>query len=152
MFFWGRVLGYGLLMAISFAKVSRGRSNIILHSIVAPIVTNFGFNIICGSGVALETGTAGLISGPLKGINLSAGLLAIAPAVPMGFILSLLFLALTITFVATIRDSTGFVITTETGGKGTRQGDVAVTAVPVSRILLRSLWDALRIAVVLGRK
>lgn len=117
-------------MAISFAKVSRGRSNIILHSIVAPIVTNFGFNIICGSGVALETGTAGLISGPLKGNNLSAGLLANAPAVPMGFILSLLFLALTITFVATIRDSTGFVITTETGGKGTRQGDVAVSAVP----------------------
>ena len=152
MFFWGRVLGYGLLMAISFAKVSRGRSNIILRSIVAPIVTNFWFKIIGGSGVALETAAAGMISGPLKGINLSAGLLAIAPAVPMGFILSLLFLALTITFVATIRDSIGFVITTETGGKGTRQGDVAATAVPVSRILLRSLWDALRIAVAPGRK
>ncbi|MCV2868912.1 BCCT family transporter [Defluviimonas sp. WL0002] len=183
-FFWGWFLGYGPLMAIFIARVSRGRSIrsiIIMLSIVAPLITNFWFTIIGGSGIALEQATAGVISAPFEGFNLPAGLLAITQAMPMGFILSLLFLVLTMIFVATTSDSMSFVIatamsddnpsaplrafwglamgvmaliliSTDAGGIGKLQSFIVVTAVPVSLVLLPSLWDAARITLALGRK
>lgn len=183
-FFWGWFLGYGPLMAIFIAKISRGRSIrsiIILLAVIAPIITNFWFTIIGGSGIALEQATAGVISGPFEGFNLPAGLLAITQAMPMGFILSLLFLVLTMIFVATTSDSMSFVIATAmsddnpstalrafwgaamavmaliliatgSGGVGKLQSFIVVTAVPVSLVLLPSLWDALRITLALGRR
>jgi glycine betaine transporter len=122
-----------------------------------------------------------VISGPFEGFNLPAGLLAITQAMPMGFILSLLFLVLTMIFVATTSDSMSFVIAasmsnenpsaalrafwgmamavmaliligTGGGGVGKLQSFIVVTAVPVSLVLLPSLWDALRITLALGRK
>src|SRR5690606_19889945 len=177
-------LGYGPLMAIFIARVSRGRSIrsiIIMLSIVAPLITNFWFTIIGGSGIALEQMTPGVISGPFEGFNLPAGLLAITQALPMGFILSLLFLVLTMIFVATTSDSMSFVIATAmsddspsaplrafwglamavmalilistgAGGIGKLQSFIVVTAVPVSLVLLPSLWDAFRITMTLGRR
>jgi glycine betaine transporter len=184
-FFWGWFLGYGPLMAMFIAKVSRGRSIrsiIIMLAIVAPIVTNFWFTIIGGTGISLEQLTPGVISGPFEGFNLPAGLLAITQAMPMGFILSLLFLVLTLIFVATTGDSMSFVIastmsqdetpsallrafwgiamavmaiiliSTGSGSIGKLQSFIVITAVPVSLVLLPSLWDALRITLMLGRK
>lgn len=183
-FFWGWFLGYGPLMAIFIARVSRGRSIrsiILMLSIAAPIITNFWFTIIGGTGIALEQATPGVISGPFEGFNLPAGLLAITQAMPMGFLLSLLFLVLTMIFVATTSDSMSYVIATSmsddnpspalrafwgiamgvmalilistgSGGIGKLQSFIVVTAVPVSLVLLPSLWDALRITLALGRK
>ena len=183
-FFWGWFLGYGPLMAIFIARVSRGRSIrsiIIMLSIAAPIITNFWFTIIGGTGIALEQATPGVISGPFEGFNLPAGLLAITQAMPLGFLLSLLFLVLTMIFVATTSDSMSYVIATAmsddnpsialrafwgiamgvmalilistgSGGIGKLQSFIVVTAVPVSLVLLPSLWDALRITLALGRK
>ncbi|WP_428671451.1 BCCT family transporter [Roseibium sp.] len=183
-FFWGWFLGYGPLMAMFIARVSRGRSIrsiIIMLSIIAPIVTNFWFTIIGGSGIALEQLTPGVISGPFEGFNLPAGLLAITQAMPLGFLLSVLFLILTMIFVATTSDSMSFVIaaamsdetpptvlrafwglamgvmaliliSTGSGGIGKLQSFIVVTAVPVSLVLLPSIWDALRITLALGRK
>ncbi|MCV2880725.1 BCCT family transporter [Actibacterium sp. XHP0104] len=183
-FFWGWFLGYGPLMAIFIARVSRGRSIrsiIIMLSIIAPLITNFWFTIIGGSGIALEQMTPGIISGPFEGFNLPAGLLAITQAMPLGFILSALFLVLTMIFVATTSDSMSFVIATAmssdnpstplrafwgiamgvmalilistgAGGIGKLQSFIVVTAVPVSLVLLPSIWDALRITLALGRK
>ncbi|WP_343115668.1 BCCT family transporter [Ostreiculturibacter nitratireducens] len=183
-FFWGWFLGYGPLMAIFIARVSRGRSIrsiILMLSIAAPIITNFWFTIIGGTGIALEQVTPGVISGPFEGFNLPAGLLAITQAMPMGFILSSLFLVLTMIFVATTSDSMSYVIATSmsddnpsaalrafwgiamgvmalilistgSGGVGKLQSFIVVTAVPVSLVLLPSLWDALRITLALGRK
>lgn len=183
-FFWGWFLGYGPLMAIFIARVSRGRSIrsiIIMLSIVAPLITNFWFTIIGGSGIALEQLTPGVISGPFHGFNLPAGLLAITQAMPMGFLLSGLFLVLTMIFVATTSDSMSFVIATAmsdenpsaplrafwglsmglmalilistgSGGIGKLQSFIVVTAVPVSLVLLPSLWDSVRITLALGRK
>ncbi len=184
-FFWGWFLGYGPLMAIFIARVSRGRSIrsiIIMLSIIAPLVTNFWFTIIGGTGIGLEQITPGVISGPFEGFNLPAGLLAITQAMPLGFLLSLLFLVLTLIFVATTGDSMSFVvamsmstddnpttslrvfwgvamavmaiilISTGSGGIGKLQSFIVVTAVPVSLVLLPSLWDALRITLALGRK
>jgi choline-glycine betaine transporter len=183
-FFWGWFLGYGPLMAIFIARVSRGRSIrsiILMLSIIAPLVTNFWFSIIGGTGIALEQMTPGIISGPFEGFNLPAGLLAITQAMPLGFILSLLFLVLTMIFVATTSDSMSYVIATSmsddnpsptlrafwgiamgimalilistgAGGIGKLQSFIVVTAVPVSLVLLPSLWDAPRIVLALGRK
>ncbi|MCA8879156.1 MAG: BCCT family transporter [Rhodobacteraceae bacterium] len=183
-FFWGWFLGYGPLMAIFIARVSRGRSVrsiILMLSIIAPLVTNFWFSIIGGTGIALEQMTPGIISGPFEGFNLPAGLLAITQAMPLGFILSLLFLVLTMIFVATTSDSMSYVIATSmsddnpspalrafwgiamgvmalilistgAGGIGKLQSFIVVTAVPVSLVLLPSLWDAPRIVLALGRK
>ncbi|MGB3148369.1 MAG: BCCT family transporter [Paracoccaceae bacterium] len=184
-FFWGWFLGYGPLMAMFIAKVSRGRSIrsiVIMLAIVAPLVTNFWFTVIGGTGISLEQMTPGIISGPFEGFNLPAGLLAITQAMPMGFLLSLLFLVLTLIFVATTGDSMSFVIassmskdedpapllrvfwgvamavmaiiliSTGAGSIGKLQSFIMITAVPVSLVLLPSLWDALRITLLLGRK
>ena len=183
-FFWGWFMGYGPLMAIFISRVSRGRSIrqiIIMLSVVAPILTNFWFTIIGGSGIFFEIAQPGIISGPFEGFNLPAGLLAITQAMPMGLILSILFLVLTMCFVATTSDSMSYVIastmsegepsaslrafwgiamgvmaliliSTGAGGIGKLQSFIVVTAVPVSLILLPSLWDALRITLMLGRE
>ncbi len=189
-FFWGGwFMGYGPLMAMFIARVSRGRSIrsiIIMLSLVAPpIVTNFWFTIIGGTGISMELSEAGTISTAFEGFNLPAALLAITNNLPMGFLVSLLFLILTTIFVATTGgDSMSYVISATmsdgenppamvrvfwggvamggvmavilisvgSGGVSKLQSFIVVTAVPVSLILLPSLWDALRITLAKGRE
>ena len=183
-FFWGWFMGYGPLMAMFIARVSRGRSIrsiIIMLSIVAPIVTNFWFTIIGGTGIAMELAEPGTISTAFEGFNLPAALLAITGNLPMGFLISILFLILTTIFVATTGDSMSYVISATmsdgdnhatgirvfwgvamgimavilisvgSGGVSKLQSFIVVTAVPVSLILLPSLWDALRITLAKGK-
>ncbi len=184
-FFWGWFLGYGPLMAMFIARVSRGRSIrsiIIMLSIVAPIVTAFWFTIVGGTGIHAELNNAGSVSTAFEGFNLPAALLAITQQLPMGFVVSVLFLILTTVFVATTGDSMTYVISvamsnedqpvlavrvfwgvamgimaliliyTGAGGVGKLQSFIVVTAVPVSLVLLPSLWDAARITLEKGRK
>jgi len=184
-FFWGWFLGYGPLMAMFIARVSRGRSTraiVIMLAIVAPIVTNFWFSIVGGSGVAFELQTPGVIAGAFEGFNLPAALLAITQNLPLGFLVSALFLILTTIFVATTGDSMTYVISVAmsnedrsstavrvfwgvamgamalilislgSGGVSKLQSFIVVTAVPVSLILLPSLWDSVRIVLQLGRE
>ncbi|WP_113911816.1 BCCT family transporter [Roseovarius dicentrarchi] len=183
-FFWGWFMGYGPLMAMFIARVSRGRSIrsiIIMLSIIAPIVTTFWFTIVGGSGIAFELDNPGSVSAAFEGFNLPAALLSITQQMPLGFVVSLLFLILTTIFVATTGDSMTYVISvamsdedrsatgvrvfwgvtmgimamiliwTGSGGIGKLQSFIVVTAVPVSLILLPSLWDALRITIGKGR-
>ena len=184
-FFWGWFLGYGPLMAIFIARVSRGRSIrsiVIMLAIVAPIVTAFWFTIVGGTGIHAELTNPGSVSTAFEGFNLPAALLAITQSLPMGFIISVLFLILTTVFVATTGDSMSYVISvsmsdedrpalpvrifwgiamgvmaliliyTGSGGIGKLQSFIVVTAVPVSLVLLPSLWDALRITLAKGRE
>ncbi|WP_281966736.1 BCCT family transporter [Roseovarius nanhaiticus] len=183
-FFWGWFMGYGPLMAMFIARVSRGRSIrsiIIMLSIVAPVVTTFWFSIVGGSGIAFELNNPGSVSTAFEGFNLPAALLAITQQMPLGFLVSVLFLILTTIFVATTGDSMTYVISvamsdedrsstgvrvfwgvtmgimaliliwTGSGGIGKLQSFIVVTAVPVSLILLPSLWDAFRITLAKGR-
>ncbi|MGI9421219.1 MAG: BCCT family transporter, partial [Geminicoccaceae bacterium] len=182
-FFWGWFLGYGPLMAMFIARVSRGRSIraiVIMLAIVAPIVTNFWFTIVGGTGIAFELATPNSVAAAFEGFNLPAALLAITQNLPLGFLVSLLFLILTTIFVATTGDSMTYVISvamsnedrsstavrvfwglamgamalilvsTGSGGIGKLQSFIVVTAVPVSLILLPSLWDAVRITLAKG--
>ncbi|MGJ5620157.1 BCCT family transporter [Sulfitobacter sp. MF3-043] len=184
-FFWGWFMGYGPLMAMFIARISRGRSIrsiIIMLSIVAPIVTNFWFTIIGGTGISMELAEPGTISAAFEGFNLPAALLAITTNLPLGFFVSVLFLILTTIFVATTGDSMSYVIASTmsdgdmppaairvfwgvtmgimaiilisvgSGGVSKLQSFIVVTAVPVSLILLPSLWDALRITIAKGKQ
>jgi len=183
-FFWGWFLGYGPLMAIFIARVSRGRSIrsiVVMLSIVAPLVTMIWFTIVGGTGLGLELANPGTVSAAFEGFNLPAALLSITQALPMGFIVSLLFLILTTIFVATTGDSMTYclsvsmsesdnpstlvrvfwgvamgvmaliLISVGAGGVGKLQSFIVITAVPVSLILLPSLWDAVRITLEKGR-
>jgi choline-glycine betaine transporter len=183
-FFWGWFLGYGPLMAMFIARVSRGRSIraiIIMLAVIAPVVTNFWFTIVGGTGIAFELETPNSVATAFEGFNLPAALLTITQNLPMGFIVSLLFLILTTIFVATTGDSMTYVISvamshedrsstavrvfwgvamgamalvlvsTGSGGIGKLQSFIVVTAVPVSLVLLPSLWDALRITLAKGK-
>lgn len=112
-FFWGWFIGYGPLMAMFVARISRGRKirELILGvSIVAPIVTAFWITIVGGTGLSLELSNPGIISGPFEGFNMPAALFAITQALPAGFLISVLFLILTTIFVATTGDSMTYTI------------------------------------------
>lgn len=178
-FFWGWFLGYGPLMAMMVTKISRGRTirqMIIMVSVLAPVVTTFWFTVLGGTGLAYELADPGLISGAFEGFNPPGALLAITQALPLGTLVSILFLVLTSLFVATTGDSMTYtismvmtaneepktavrvfwglamgvtaliLITLGDGGVSALQSFIVVTAVPVSLILLPALWTAPQIA------
>ena len=178
-FFWGWFLGYGPMMAIFLARISKGRTirQLILSlSILAPLVTMFWFTIVGGSGLAHEIANPGTISKAFEGFNLPAALLAVTQTLPLPTLISVLFLILTSIFIVTTGDSMTYtisvVVSGETqppaamratwgilmgavavvlislgsGGITALQSFIVVTAVPVSLILLPSLWDAPRMA------
>jgi choline/carnitine/betaine transport len=178
-FFWGWFLGYGPMMAMFVARISRGRTIrelVVAISLVAPVVTCFWFTIVGGTGIAFELADPGVISGPFGEGSLPAALLAITAELPYGVVVSVLFLVLTTIFVATTGDSMTYtismvvaghddpsalqrvfwgimmgalaaiLISIGAGGVSALQSFIVITAVPVSLVLLPSLWCAPRIA------
>lgn len=152
------------------------RQLILMLNICAPLITCFWFTIVGGTGVAFEITNPGLISDAFAGFNLPGALLAITQHLPFPTIVSILFLILTTIFIVTTGDSMTYTISvvisgdTEpnafirtfwgimmgitaiilislgSGGISALQSFIVITAVPVSLILLPSLWDAPRIA------
>jgi len=107
-FFWGWFIGYGPLMAVLVARISRGRSirQIMLAvGVIAPLATHFWFTILGGSGIFFEMQTPGVISGPLNDHGLPAALLAIVQQLPLASLLLPVFLVLIFIFLATTGDS-----------------------------------------------
>ena len=178
-FFWGWFIGYGPLMAMFIARISRGRTIrqlIITLSLTAPLVTYFWFTIVGGTGISFELADVGVISGPYAESGMPAALLAITQQLPLGFLISVLFLLLTTIFVATTGDSMTYtvsmvmtgtdnpptalrvfwgimmgvlaaiLISIGSGGVSALQSFIVVTAVTVSLILMPSLWNAPKMA------
>ena len=178
-FFWGWFLGYGPLMAMFVARISRGRTLrelVLTISVVAPVITCFWFTIVGGSGLAFELSNPGSVSEAFAGFNLPGALLAITAQLPLGYLMSVLFLILTVIFVTTTGDSMTYtismvmtgtdhpraeirvfwgvmmgvvaalLISIGAGGISALQSFIVITAVPVSLILLPSLWNAPQIA------
>ncbi len=118
-FFWGWFMGYGPMMAVFVARISRGRTirdMILTISVVAPIVTMFWFTIVGGTGIFFEMSNPGSVSEAFKGFNLPATLLAITQQLPFGGVISILFLILTTIFIVTTGDSMSYtmsLVTTE---------------------------------------
>ncbi len=158
------------------------REIVTVVSLLAPVVTAFWFTIIGGSGIAFEIAQPGVISEPFTGFNLPAAMFAITQELPMGFFISVLFLILTTIFVATTGDSMTYtvsmvmtgtdhppaflrifwgismglvaaiLISLGSGGVSALQSFIVVTAVPVSLVLLPSLWNGPQIARQLARE
>jgi glycine betaine transporter len=182
-FFWGWFIGYGPLMAMFIARISRGRTIrqlIITLSLIAPLVTYFWFTIVGGSGIAAELASPGTICVPYAESGMPAALLAITQQLPWGFLVSVLFLILTTIFVATTGDSMTYtvsmvmtgtdnpptvlrvfwgimmgvlaaiLISIGSGGVTALQSFIVVTAVPVSLILMPTLWNAPKIAKIMA--
>ena len=107
-FFWGWFIGYGPLMAVLVARISRGRTireMMIAVGVIAPIASHFWFTILGGSGIFFEMNNPGVISEPLNAAGLPAALLAIVGQLPMDQILIPVFLLLIFIFLATTGDS-----------------------------------------------
>ena len=177
-FFWAWCIGNGPIMAMFIAKISRGRSIrsiIIMLAIISPLVTNFWFTILGGSGIAFALQQVGSVPETLSESGFPAVLFAITQQYPFSFVLSMLFVILTAIFVATTGDSLTYMISVSlsTNGKSSTpirifwglamgtmaivliaigsgsidklQNFIVITAVPVSLILAPSIWDAVRI-------
>ena len=148
------------------------RQIVVCVSVFAPIVTTFWFTIVGGSGMFFELTNPGSITDSFAGFNMPAALLAITQQLPMGLFISILFLILTTLFVITTTDSMTYTISMVmvgndnpptvlrvfwcimmglvavilvsigSGGIAALQSFIVITAVPVSLILLPSLWNA----------
>ncbi|AUJ23859.1 Glycine betaine transporter OpuD [Virgibacillus dokdonensis] len=178
-FFWGWFLGYAPMLIVFISRISRGRTIrelIIAVSIVAPIVNNFWFSIVGGTGVFFENKHPGSISESLNEGGMPAAVMAITDQLPLGMLFGIGFLIVSIIFVATTADTMSYTIAATITGNdhpkrwlrvfwalifgGTAaailtigedsvasiQNSIVITAVPVSVLLLPALWNAPKIA------
>ncbi len=179
-FFWGWFLGYGPMMAVFISRISKGRSIreiVFAVGVIAPIVTNFWFSVLGGSGIFYELANPGSVSKALNDAGLPAALLAIVQQLPLASIMVPAFLVLIVVFLATTGDSMALTIAIAVsgnedpptgirvfwavmmgvvaavllavgqGGISALQSFIVVTAVPVGFILLPSLWLGPKVAV-----
>ena len=178
-FFWGWFIGYAPMMAIFIARISRGRTLrqlFLAVAIIAPLVTNFWFTVVGGTGIFYELQNPGSVSEALTNAGMPASMIAITTQLPMGTIMAAAFLLVTIVFVATTGDSMAFTISVALTGSddptkslrvfwavvmgavasillfigegsvSSLQSFIVVTAVPVSLILLPTIWLAPKVA------
>lgn len=174
-FFFGWFLGYAPLMAIFVARVSRGRTvrDLLLGTtVLPPIATAIWFSVLGGTGIFLEQRTPGSVTGPLLDSGLPAAIMAISSELPLSLPIALLFLVLTMTFVATTTDSMSFAVSQSCmtegepgprirvvwavlmgaaaavlisigdGGISALQSAIVITAVPVGFVMLPSIVAA----------
>ncbi|RLL42012.1 BCCT family transporter [Oceanobacillus piezotolerans] len=178
-FFWGWFIGYAPMLIVFISRISRGRTIrelVIAVSLIAPIVTNFWFSIVGGTGVFFETENPGSVSGALNEGGMPAALMAITDQLPAGTLIGLGFLFVAIVFVATTADTMAYTVAATLTGNDhpdrwlrvfwaiifglttvmilnvgedsitSIQNSIVITAVPVSLLLLPPLWNAPRIA------
>ncbi|APC46953.1 BCCT family transporter [Virgibacillus halodenitrificans] len=178
-FFWGWFIGYAPMLIVFITRISRGRTIrdlIIAVSIVAPIVNNFWFSVVGGTGVFFEKEHPGSISTALNEGGMPAAVLAITDQLPLGMWIGLGFLLVSVIFVATTVDTMSYTVAaTLTGNDSPKrwlrvfwalifgattvmilsigedsiasiQNSIVITAVPVSLLLLSPLWSAPKIA------
>ncbi|NLU69321.1 BCCT family transporter [Streptomyces sp. HNM0574] len=133
-FFFGWFLGYGPLMAIFVARISRGRTLrdlVVSTAVIPPLATMFWFTVFGGTGIYLEQQNPGSISGPLKSVGMDAAVISVAERLPFGAVITVALLFLTLTFVVTTTDSMSYSIS----AAGTRSGEPTP--------LVRAFWGLL---------
>jgi choline-glycine betaine transporter len=172
-FFFAWFLGYGPLMALFVARISRGRTiraMIIAVAVIAPIASTLWFTLLGGSGIHYQlTGVIDLQEA-LQGFQFDTATLTVAQALPFGEWMALAILLLTTIFVATTGDSMSYTISMVSTGHDTPaprirafwgiamagmaavllymgegqisalQQFIVITAIPVSLVVLPSLW------------
>ncbi|MGP5218910.1 BCCT family transporter [Arthrobacter rhombi] len=112
-FFFGWFLGYGPLMAIFVARISRGRTIrdlIICTAVIPPVLTTIWFSVLGGTGIMFEQQNPGSVGAAYESDGLPAVVMSIAAQLPLSGLIGGAFLLLTVTFVATTTDSMSFAI------------------------------------------
>ncbi len=183
-FFFAWFIGYGPLMAIFVARISRGRTvrqMIVSVAVLAPLITTAWFTLLGGSGIYGQMTGAFDLTQPLAAFKFDVATLTVAQSLPGGTITALAVLVLTAIFVATTGDSMSYAISVVgaghdnpptwlrafwgilmalmaaallilgDGGIGVLQQFIVLTAIPVSLVLLPSLWAGPRAAMAMAR-
>jgi glycine betaine transporter len=112
-FFFGWFIGYGPIMAIFIARISKGRTvrQIYVGATVLPaVVTSVWFTALGGSGLWLEQNDPGVVSEPYAEHGLPAAALAIVQALPLSAVLALIMVVVTLIFFAATLDAMSFSI------------------------------------------
>lgn len=184
-FFFAWFLGYGPLMAIFVARISRGRSirqMILAVGVMAPIATTIWFTLLGGSGIYYQLTGAIELTEALNNFQFDVATLTIAQALPGGTLMALAILLLTTIFVATTGDSMSYSIAVVSAGHddpnpvirafwgvamalmaavllymgegqiSALQQFIVITAIPVSLVLLPTLYLGPKAAYALARE
>ncbi|RAR57644.1 choline-glycine betaine transporter [Onishia taeanensis] len=184
-FFFAWFIGYGPLMAIFVARISRGRTirqMILAVAVMAPVATTVWFTLLGGSGIFYQlTGVIDLTEA-LNNFQFDVATLTVAQALPGGSLMALAILLLTTIFVATTGDSMSYAISVVGAGHdapnplirafwgiamaimaaillymgagqiSALQQFIVITAIPVSLVLLPSLWTGPKAAYAMARE
>jgi len=184
-FFFAWFLGYGPLMALFVARISRGRTirqMVLAVAVMAPIATTIWFTLLGGSGIYYQlTGEIDLAEA-LNNFRFDVATLTVAQALPLGGLMAFLILILTTIFVATTGDSMSYTISMVASGHdepntavrafwgivmavmaaillymgagqiSVLQQFIVITAIPVSLVLLPSLWTGPKAAYAMARE
>lgn len=184
-FFFAWFIGYGPLMAIFVARISRGRTvrqMILAVAVMAPIATTVWFTLLGGSGIHYQLeGVIDLVE-PIQNFQFDKATMVVAQELPGGIVMALVLLLLTTIFVATTGDSMSYSIAVVCTGHDQPhtlvrifwgitmsvmaaillymgEGQIAVlqkfiviTAIPVSLVLLPSLWLGPKAAYAMARR
>ncbi|ATJ81888.1 BCCT family transporter [Halomonas beimenensis] len=184
-FFFAWFIGYGPLMAIFVARISRGRTirqMILAVAVMAPIATTVWFTLLGGSGIHYQLTGAIDLTSALADFQFDVATLTVAQALPGGPLMALAILVLTTIFVATTGDSMSYAISVVGAGHdapnalvrafwgiamalmaaillymgagqiGALQQFIVITAIPVSLVLLPSLWTGPQAAIAMARE
>lgn len=184
-FFFAWFLGYGPLMALFVARISRGRTirqMVLAVAIMAPIATTLWFTLLGGSGIYYQLTGQIELTEALNNFRFDVATLTVAQALPMGGVMAFLILILTTIFVATTGDSMSYTISMVASGHdepktavrafwgitmalmaaillymgagqiSVLQQFIVITAIPVSLVLLPSLWTGPKAAYRMARE
>ncbi|ADH67887.1 BCCT family transporter [Nocardiopsis dassonvillei] len=125
LFFFGWFLGFGPMMAVFFARISRGRTvrDIYVGATVVPsVVTMLWFTALGGTGIWLEQREPGTITGPYAEDGLPAAALAILEALPLTGALGVLMVVVALIFLASTLDSMSYTIAVSSMHEGEPSG------------------------------
>lgn len=184
-FFFAWFIGYGPLMAIFVARISRGRSirqMILAVGVMAPVATTVWFTLLGGSGIYYQLTGAIDLTQALNDFQFEVATLTIAQALPGGTLMAMAILLLTTIFVATTGDSMSYAIAVVSAGHddpnrfvrafwgvamalmaavllymgagqiSALQQFIVITAIPVSLVLLPSLYLGPKAAYAMARE
>ncbi|MFD2191909.1 BCCT family transporter [Pistricoccus aurantiacus] len=184
-FFFSWFIGYGPLMAIFVARISRGRTireMILAVAVLAPIATTIWFTLLGGSGIYYQLTDVIDLTEALNNFQFDVATLTVAQALPGGWMMAVAILILTTIFVATTGDSMSYAISVVCTGHdepnmfvrafwgitmaimagillymgagqiSALQQFIVITAIPVSLVLLPTLWTGPTSAYAMARE
>ncbi|ERL50328.1 BCCT transporter [Halomonas huangheensis] len=184
-FFFAWFIGYGPLMAIFVARISRGRTIrqvIVAVAVMAPVATAIWFTLLGGSGIYHQLSGTFDLSQALNNFQFDVATLTVAESLPGGSVMVLAILLLTTIFVATTGDSMSYAISVVGSGHddpspvirafwgvamalmagillymgagqiSALQQFIVITAIPVSLVMLPTLWTGPRAARAMARE